>query len=514
MLEIKQVTMTHATEFTKLVADLSIVIHKGDKVAIIGEEGNGKSSLLKWMMCDKLVSSYLHYTGEIHRQFERYSYIPQQFPQELEPLSLNDYFFNFDDSMLIDYTTLYRYAEELQFDSERFSTQQLLSSLSGGEKLKIQLIKQFAQETDILFLDEPSNDLDLHTLKWLENTIQTSPKTIIFISHDETFLHNTASAIIHLERIKKRQVARTTVQLLSYHTYSQERRKAFDQQLKQARNERLAYQKKMKQHHRIHQSVEYALRHTRDAAAGSLLSKKMKNVLSQKKRYEKEKEVLTEMPCQESPIRLSFKDVHTISGHQPILQLTDFSLQLDQTCLVPPIHFTLMPNEKIGIVGPNGIGKSTFLKTIHTLLKKKEGYLVSYMPQHYPDVLDGALSPIQFLCNSQSSKEVEKMRTHLARLQFSPTETQRTISQLSGGQQAKLLLLKMVCDAYPILLLDEPTRNISPTSQVQIRQLFSDFPGTILCVSHDREFLKHVCHRIYQLDHTGLHEIAKEELFS
>ncbi|MGT2799975.1 ATP-binding cassette domain-containing protein [Streptococcus marmotae] len=511
MLQIKHLTMTHEKDLTDLVTDLSLVVNRGDKVALIGEEGNGKSSLLKWMMKEELVQSYIQFTGQIYRDFVYYSFIPQQLPKRLETLTLNDYFFG-PSERNVDYTALYRYAKELQFDSERFADAQLLSALSGGEKLKIQLIKELSLETDILFLDEPSNDLDLATLKWLERFIQQTPKTVIFVSHDETFLRQTATKIVHLERIKKRQVARTTVQTLNYASYAQGREDQFHRQLKQARNERLEHQKKLARHHRIHQSVEHTVRNTHDATAGRLISKKMKAVLAQEKRHEKEAAAMTEIPTQEDHIRLYFSEIESLPVHKPIIELVDYSLQVGDTILVPSVHFRFLTQEKIGIIGTNGAGKSSLLKQIYRMLQEQASYSIGYMPQNYPDLLDATASPLDFLTHSPDKKEEERVLTHLASLQFSREEARHSISSLSGGQQAKLLLLKMVLEASPVLLLDEPTRNFSPTSQPQVRQLFQDFEGAILAVSHDRTFLKEVCDKVYLLDQNGLTEIRKDDL--
>ncbi|MGT2715391.1 ATP-binding cassette domain-containing protein [Streptococcus respiraculi] len=511
MLQITHLTMTHEKDLTALVSDLSLVVNKGDKVALIGEEGNGKSSLLKWMMNPASVSSYIQFSGQSQRDFGPYSYIPQQLPQELERLSLNDYFLGPSDIEL-DYAALYRNAKELQFDSDRFADTQLLSDLSGGEKLKIQFIKELAKETDMLFLDEPSNDLDLSTLKWLEHFICHTPKTVVFVSHDEAFLSQTATKIVHLERIKKRQVARTSVQTLNYASYAQEREDQFQRQLKQARNERLEHQKKLERHHRIHQSVEHTVRNTHDATAGRLAAKKMKAVLAQEKRYEKEAATMAEIPTQEDHIHLYFSEIETLPAHKPIIELVDYSLQVGQTILIPSVDFRFYAQEKIGIIGNNGAGKSSLLKQIYRMLKKQASYSIGYMPQNYPDLLDMSLSPLQFLTSSPDKKEEERFLSHLASLQFTREEARHPISSLSGGQQAKLLLLKMVLEASPVLLLDEPTRNFSPASQPQVRQLFAEFPGAILTISHNRTFLKEVCDKIYQLDKNGLTEIRKDNL--
>lgn len=134
------------------------------------------------------------------------------------------------------------------------------------------------------------------------------------------------------------------------------------------------------------------------------------------------------------------------------------------------------------------------------------------MPQIYPDSLNEVDSPIDFLTSTREGIEREKILTHLASLQFTRNEVQHSISQLSGGQKAKLLLLKMVLDQANVLLLDEPTRNFSPTSQPQVRKLFTDYNGAIITVSHDRTFLKEVCQKIYRLTETGIDPVRKEQL--
>lgn len=225
LLSTQHLSLDHQKDLRNLVQDLNLVVNPGDKIAIIGEEGNGKSSLLLTLMDAALVTDYLLLSGNIQRHFHSPVYIPQSLPLEIAELTLNDYFFGDLDSD-IDYSLLYLYADQLQFDSERFASQQLIGSLSGGEKLKIQLIKSLATPSDIIFLDEPSNDLDLDTLLWLENYIITSPKTILFVSHDEDFLSKTATKIIHLESVKKKTLAQTKVEELDYQDYALRRHQA------------------------------------------------------------------------------------------------------------------------------------------------------------------------------------------------------------------------------------------------------------------------------------------------
>ena len=187
-------------------------------------------------------------------------------------------------------------------------------------------------------------------------------------------------------------------------------------------------------------------------------------------------------------------------------------LKIEEHILVRNINFELLGQEKIGIIGKNGVGKSTFLKELRHLLKEKRSITLGYMPQNYHDILNEADSPIDFLTSTGEAIEREKILTHLASLQFTRNEVHHPIFQLSGGQKAKLLLLKMVLDQANVLLLDEPTRNFSPTSQPQIRKLFTSYTGAFITVSHDRTFLKEVCQKIYYLTETGLEQVRKEQL--
>lgn len=283
MIKINHLTITQNKDLRDLISDLNITIQDGEKVAIIGEEGNGKSTLLKTLMGERLADFSI--SGEIQSDLQSLAHIPQHLPEKLKKKSLQDYFFL--ESADWDYSVLYRLAEELQFDSSRFASDQEIGNLSGGEALKIQLIHELAKPFDILFLDEPSNDLDLETIDWLKSQIQKIRQTVIFISHDEDFLSQTADTIIHLRLVKHRKEAETLVEHLDYDRYSAQRKANFARQSQQADNDQRSYDKTMEKHRRVKQKVETALRATKDSTAGRLLAKKMKNVLSQEKRYEK-----------------------------------------------------------------------------------------------------------------------------------------------------------------------------------------------------------------------------------
>lgn len=508
MIKINHLTITQNKDLRDLVSDLNMIIQDGEKLAIIGEEGNGKSTLLKTLMGEAL--SDFTIKGDIQSDYQSLAYIPQKLPEELKKKSLHDYFFL--DSIDLDYSVLYRLSEELHFDSNRFASNQEIGSLSGGEALKIQLIHELAKPFEILFLDEPSNDLDLETVDWLKGQIQKTRQTVIFISHDEDFLSETADTIVHLRLVKHRKEAETLVEHLDYDSYSDQRKANFVRQSQRAANDQRAYDKTMEKHRRVKQNVETALRATKDSTAGRLLAKKMKTVLSQEKRFEKEAQSMTQKPLEEEEIRLFFSDIQPLPASKVLIQLEKENLSIGDRILVQGLQLTVHGQEKIGIIGPNGVGKSTMLARLQQLLNDKREISLGFIPQDYNKKLQLDLSPIAYLSKTGEKDELQKIQSHLASLNFSYSEMHHQIRSLSGGQQDKLLLLDLVLRKPNFLLLDEPTRNFSPTSQPEIRKLFATYPGGLITISHDRRFLKEVCSIIYRLTEHGLEVVNLDDL--
>ena len=508
MIKINHLTITQNKDLRDLISDLNMTIQDGEKVAIIGEEGNGKSTLLRTLMGERLADFTIK--GEIQSDLQSLAYIPQHLPEELKKKSLHDYFFW--DSTELDYSILYRLAEELHFDSDRFANNQEIGSLSGGEALKIQLIHELAKPFEILFLDEPSNDLDLETVDWLKGQIRKIRQTVIFISHDEDFLSHTTDTIVHLRLVKHRKEAETLVEHLDYDRYSEQRKAHFARQSQQAANDQRAYDKTMEKHRRVKQNVENALRATKDSTAGRLLAKKMKNVLSQEKRYEKAAQSMTQKPLEEEQIQLFFSDIEPLAASKVLVRLEKENLSIGERVLAQELQLTVRGQEKIGIIGPNGIGKSTLLAKLQQLLSAKREISLGVMPQNYQETLQLDLSPVKFLSQTGHKEELQKIQSLLASLNFSYPEMHHQIHSLSGGQQGKLLLLNLVLRKPNFLLLDEPTRNFSPTSQPEIRKLFANYPGGLVTVSHDRRFLKEVCRSIYRLSENGLEVVDLQDL--
>ena len=344
-------------------------------------------------------------------------------------------------------------------------------------------------------------------MTWLKDFIKHSDKTIVYISHDEDLLSQTADTIIHLELLKRRRQARTSVEHLNYDNYSQQRTDTFQQQMQQAKTEKKAYDKAMAKHRRIKQNVQTTLRNTHDSTQGRLVAKKMKAVLSQEKRYNRLAQDMTQMPDKEDSIELFFSHIDPLPQGKYLLNLDEKQINIAPHLTIDHLKLSLKGQEKIGIVGDNGCGKSTLLHYLYQKLSQKTDLTIGYMPQHYDTILQNDLSPIAFLSKTGDKSEQEVISSHLANLNFSHDEMNHAISDLSGGQKGKLLLLHLVLESPKLLILDEPTRNFSPTSQPQVRQLFENYPGAILTVSHDVNYLRQVCQKIYRLDSRGLEEV-------
>lgn len=179
-----------------------------------------------------------------------------------------------------------------------------------------------------------------------------------------------------------------------------------------------------------------------------------------------------------------------------------------QQLLAENIKLSIRGSEKICIVGDNGAGKTTLLKKIAEELLARKDLRAEYMPQNYEDMLELDMTPVEYLSKSGDKEEMTRIRTYLGSLKYTADEMEHPIRELSGGQKAKVLLLKMSLSDVNVLILDEPTRNFSPLSGPVIRQMVREFPGAVISISHDRKYISEVCDTKYELGKQGL--IKKE----
>ena len=496
MLEINQLSIHHLKDSKPIITDLHLIVNPGEKLAIIGEEGTGKSSLLKTIVSPKLIASYADYTGQIHNQFKKIGYLPQSLSRKESDQTVSDFLYKNMD-YLFNYTAFYQMAAQLGLNLTILEEKnQPLSCLSGGEKLKLQLSKLTGQEADLLLLDEPTSDLDIDSQVVLKKFIQESNKTIIFISHDEAILEDTATAILHLELLKHRQLPRASYFQGKYQDYLKQRQSAYTKQLQEAKNDCRLKEKRDAKIQRLHQAAQYNVRHTHDSTLGRLAAKKMKNVLSLEKRYQKEDSNRTEFPENMDSIALFFNDISTLDKNKRILSWKNHQLPSGQI-----INLDIFGQDKLVITGKNGIGKTRLIKQIYHDLNQNQQLSIGYMPQDYDSFFSKEISALNFLDDVANENTA---RTILACLQFTREEMEHSALNLSGGQKAKLFLAHMVLAKNQVIILDEPTRHFSPTSQPLIRELFLNYPGCIISVSHDQHFIQTVARKHYRLTENSL----------
>nr|WP_205395732.1 ATP-binding cassette domain-containing protein [Streptococcus lutetiensis] len=496
MLEINQLSIHHLKDSKPIITDLHLIVNPGEKLAIIGEEGTGKSSLLKTIVSPKLIASYAEYTGLIRNKFKKIGYLPQSLSKNENDQTVSDFLYKNMD-YLFNYTAFYQMAAQLDLNLATLEEKnQLLSSLSGGEKLKLQLSKLTGLEADLLLLDESSSDLDIDSQVVLKKFIQESDKTIIFISHDEAMLEDTATAILHLELLKHRQFPRASYFQGKYQDYLKQRQSAYTKQLQEAKNDCRLKKKRDAKIQRLHQAAQYNVRHTHDSTLGRLAAKKMKNVLSLEKRYQKEDSNRTEFPENMDNIALFFNDISTLDKNKRILSWKNHQLPSGQI-----INLDIFGQDKLVITGKNGIGKTRLIKQIYHDLNQNQQLSIGYMPQDYDSFFSKEISALNFLDDVTNENTA---RTILACLQFTREEMGHSTLNLSGGQKAKLFLAHMVLAKNQVIILDEPTRHFSPTSQPIIRNLFINYPGCIISVSHDQHFIQTVARKHYHLTEKSL----------
>lgn len=510
MLQLKSVSITYKRDLRELVSGLDLVLNDGDKAAVIGEEGNGKSTLLKLIYDENLVADYVEYSGEIVRNSCVLGYLAQELEPEEREKSVYGFLAEETGFLESGPRELAAYAARLHVPLELLYSEQRMDTLSGGEKVKIRMIRILCRKPDILLLDEPSNDIDLDTLLWLERFILDWRGPVLFISHDETLLERTANKIIHLEQIRKKKGARHTVKTLDYGAYVRERAGGLKRQEQLARKERSEYRKQMERFRQIEQKVDCQQETISrgDPYGAAKLKKKMRSLKSMERRFEKDFEQMTELPDVEEAIFMRFRETEALPAGKMVLDLELPRLTAGKRVLAKDIRLRVMGRDKICLTGANGAGKTTLLKHAAALLLARTDIRAAYMPQNYTDAeafgATPGITPVEFLAESGDKEEVTRIRTYLGSLKFTAEETAHSLDELSGGQKAKLLLLKLCMSGCNVLILDEPTRNFSPLSGPVIRKMLAEFPGAILSISHDRKYMNQVCDKIYLLTKEGL----------
>ena len=487
----------------RILEDFTFALNPGDRAVLIGEEGNGKSTLLK-LIADPAAAGYADFTGVISLGGSRPGYLEQELPAADAEKSVCDYLSG-RGLLDADPKRTAAVARQLGVSTELLWSDQRMGTLSGGEKVKVRMAAILLSEPDLLLLDEPTNDLDLDTLAWFEEFLLNCGLPALYVSHDETLIERTANVIIHIEQVRKKTVCRHTVARTGYREYVESRASALAHQEQVARKEQADHRRQMERWHEIYDKVDRAQKNLtrQDPHSGRLLKKKMASVKATGARLEREHAEATQIPDVEDAILLEFASSALPRGKR-VLEYRLDTLTVGERILARNVALNVTGGEHVGVVGKNGAGKTTLLRLLAEELLGRTDLRAAYMPQNYADALDAAITPIEYLAPALSKDQITAARTYLGSVRFTHEEMEGKIGELSGGQRAKLFFVKMALDRPDVLLLDEPTRNFSPLSGPVIRGVLSRFGGAILTVTHDRKYLSEVCERVYELTPEGL----------
>ena len=504
MFEVQNITITLKRDGRTIARNVSFTLGPGDKAALIGEEGNGKSTLMKYIYDPALVESYC--AGEGRVSGGRLGYLPQSMDRALYDTTLAEYFAGTEYYL---YTDL---MDSLGLNTELLFSERTLGSLSGGEKVKVQLLRLQMDEPEALLLDEPTNDLDIETLEYMERFLKATRLPVLFISHDEVLIERTANMILHMEMLIRKSQCRMTVSREGYGAYLARRRANFDHQEQVAQKQRDDYDKQMEKWRQIYSRVDHEQRTISrgNPSGGRLLKKKMHSVQSMGRRFEREKESFLDFPEEEKAILTRFDPAVTLPEGKTALDVGLKEVSAGGKTLCRNVRLQVVGPRIVGITGKNGAGKSTLLRLLWEQVKDRRDVTAAYMPQDYSEALPSGKTAVEYLAERYDKEQITRARTCLGSMRFTHEEMTCPMERLSGGQRAKILFLDMVIKGANLLLLDEPTRNFSPLSAPVVRAALRDFGGAIVSVSHDRKYLWEVCDQVYSLEADGLKRIWEE----
>lgn len=510
MFDVKNLSIKLIKNSYEIIKNLNLSIQNNDKLAIIGEEGTGKSTLIK-VLCGFDVSSYAQVSGKINITNIKIGYLSQSFSSKTLEMTINEFFMyderldDYDYDIFNEIKLIKKLFSDFELNTEFLDEDKKLKFMSGGERLKVAIIKLIASKPDVIILDEPTNDLDIDSLNVLENFIKEDNRPIIYVSHDEKLLENTANCILHIESVKKKTQSKWTYERLNYLNYIENRNFLLNKQDQIATFQHSKFDEKLERWRKIYNKVDNDLNSIsrQDPHGGYLLKKKMKSVKAQEKKLEKERENLPEFAERTESIFLKFQS-NQLDKNSTILNIDINELKAGDKILSKNINFKIKGKDKIVIIGKNGAGKTTLIKEIMSKLSETK-LNVGYMPQNIDDEFTGFDDVLSYVQETAYSKEERtKIRTFLGSLKFTENEIMGRIQGLSGGSKVKLILAKLMAQGKELLVLDEPTRNLSPLSCPELRNALSLFNGAILAISHDRKFIEEVATTVYSLCDTGL----------
>lgn len=480
LLDVRNVTKYFKDE--KILDGLSFKIYRKDRIGLIGANGSGKSTLLKMIM--KQISSD---AGDI-KSYGKIGYLPQDLTI-IEDITVEDFLKDDENNgELIRILNIFKLSDLYE---------QKISRLSGGEKTRLYLTKLMVANPDLLILDEPTNHLDHDGLIYLENFISSFDGGVLLVSHDRYFLDQTATKIMVLDKQKISEYSG------NYSFYKE----AKDKEIQRQEIEYEKYMKKKKQlEEAARKQMERANRYNNMSqndfyrGKAAKIARASRAIISRSNQLEEVKR-----PDKLKTINLSFNDSNQKSSNI-LIRAEKLSKSFEKR-LFNNVNFDILKGGRIGIIGKNGVGKSTLLKGIIGE-EELEGELyispstkIGYFSQELTN-LENNSSILEELKNL--NKDESYVRTLLGCMLFTEDDVFKQIKDLSLGEKVRVIFLKLILGNYNLLILDEPTNFLDISSREKIEEVLLDYEGAILFVSHDRYFIQKLAKEIWYMDNGGL----------
>ncbi|MGD9327617.1 MAG: ABC-F family ATP-binding cassette domain-containing protein [Cyclobacteriaceae bacterium] len=498
--------------------DASLHINEKDKVGLVGPNGSGKTTLLRIILGDLQIDN-----GSVSKQKDcnigilnqEISIINESLPILVIALQAFDSLLKIKekiDGLIIEIENdhdekkieqLAQLQEEfeikggysLQSKAEEilegigFKTSDLtrpISEFSGGWKMRVMLAKLLLEKPSILMLDEPTNHLDLPSIKWFENYVKTYDGSVIIVSHDKRFLDNTTNKIIEIEDLKLIQYTG------NYSNYIEE--KTMRQEVQN--NAHLNQQKKIKE-------AEKFINRFRAKAT------KARQVQSKIKLMDKI-DLVEKSRNNNKDISFEFRLGQPSGKH--VLDLKQISKSYGKTKIFDHTSASIMKNDKIALIGANGLGKSTLLKIISQTIPFEgtcspgHNVNISYYAQHQIDALNYKNNILEELSQTDSEYTELELRSILGSFLFSGDDVFKKIKNLSGGEKARVALAKALISKANFLVMDEPTNHLDITSVDILSEALRKFQGSLIMVSHDRQFIEVIANKIWYIENKKIKE--------
>lgn len=524
ILTANNITKSYGVE--DILINLSFHINQGDRIGIIGKNGAGKTTLLnilagrtqpshgEFFINGQTRVGYLrqsdNFSSEKSVYDEMLSIFQPLIDMETEMSELSHYISEKSskgenvEELLHQYDDLHEtyknqngfsYKSEIHgiLNSMAFSDdffQKKISLLSGGERTRLALASLLLKKPDLLLLDEPTNHLDIGTIKWLEQYLKTYSGTLVVISHDRYFLDQIVNRIFEIENHK------INIYEGNYTSYVEKKRFKEADQLKKYENQQKELQKQ-----------EEIIRRFKQHGTEKLA----KRAQSREKRLA-HVEVLERPEVSTGKMKLGFKE--TFKSGNDVLVARELSKSFgfgeNKRQLFENISLDIKRGEKICLVGPNGCGKTTLLKILMDSMEPNTGYvkaghnvIFGYYDQEQK-ILNGKSTVLDEIHSEHTLYSETELRNKLGRFLFRGNSVFQEVSSLSGGEKARLALLKLMMSEANVLIMDEPTNHLDIDSKEVFEDALLEFPGTVIVVSHDRYFLNKVPEKILELNPEGI----------